>query len=255
MLAYIQDRIRNIIINRRHPELQSGKILDFEHVCQLHNAYSRNHTIENPISPVGKKEIGYSGSNAELVDIFKGIELGTWAIDSRTIDWLWDFLSTSKPNAILEFGSGSPTCLFSAWMQHYNKSGMLISVEQHRSEAEKTSARLREHGIASNGRVLCMDTDAAGRIIVDCDKILHELNGRKIDMLFSDGPAGPVGCRANTLTDSMPLFAQSGHWFLHDSYRIGELGIIKEWENVKGVAVGGILASGNGLGIGRWDLQ
>ena len=255
MIPYLKARIRNCIINWKHPELQSGKILNIDTVRHISEIYSRNGAIEDPISPLGCKEIGYTGVHSELADIFTGVELGTWAIDSRTMDWLWDFLNQNKPNTILEFGSGSSTCLFCAWMKRHNKSGIVISIEQSRSEAEKTSARLAKHGMANNGRVLFMETDAAGKIIADHQKIAQELHGKKVDMLFVDGPAGPTGCRENTLKDSMPLLAPSGHWFLHDSYRTGELDIIKRWPTLKGVTALGILARGKGLCVGRWDLE
>lgn len=254
MMTYLKAKIRSSIINWRHPELQSGQILKFEAVRHLNESYGHNGTIEDPISPVGKGELGYTGVHLELANIFTGVELGTWAIDSRTMDWLWDFLNQNKPNTILEFGSGSSTCLFCAWMKKYNESGIVISIEQNKEEAEKTSARLSKHGIANNGRVLFMETDAAGKIIVDLQKISQELHDKKVDMLFVDGPAGPIGCRENTLKDSMPLLAPSGHWFLHDSYRTGELDIINRWSTLKGVTTLGILARGKGLGVGRWDL-
>lgn len=255
MMTYLKAKIRNSIVNRRHPELQSGQILKFETVRHLNESYSRNGTIEDPISPLGNGEIGYSGEHLELADIFTGIELGTWAIDSRTMDWLWDFLNQNKPNTILEFGSGSSTCLFCAWMKKYNKSGIVISIEQSKAEAEKTSARLSKHGMANNGRVLFMETDAAGKIIVDHQKISQELHGKKVDMLFVDGPAGPTGCRENTLKDSIPVLARTGNWFLHDAYRTGELDIINQWNNTNGIFSRGILAYGNGLCVGNWNLE
>ncbi len=255
MITYLKAKIRNSIINWKHHELQSGQILDFDTVRHLNESYSRNGTIEDPISPLGKGEIGYTGEHSELADIFSGVELGTWAIDSRTMDWLWDFLNKNKPNTILEFGSGSSTCLFCTWMKKYNKSGMVISIEQNKSEAEKTSARLSAHGMANNGKVIFMETDAAGRIIVDQRKIAQELHGKKVEMLFVDGPAGPTGCRENTLMASMPLLATSGHWFLHDSYRTGELDIIKRWSVLNGITTIGILARGKGLCVGRWELE
>ena len=255
MMTYLKAKIRSSIINWRHPELQSGQILKFETVRHLNERYGRNGTIEDPISPLGNGELGYKGVNSELTDIFTGVELGTWAIDSRTMDWLWDFLNQNKPNTILEFGSGSSTCLFCAWMKRHNKSGIVISIEQSRSEAEKTSARLAKHGMANNGRVLFMETDAAGKIIADHQKISQELHGKKVDMLFVDGPAGPTGCRENTLKSSMTLLAPTGHWFLHDSYRTGELKIIEQWSNLNGVMISGILSYGNGLGIGKWNFE
>lgn len=254
MLNYLKTALRSYLIRKQHPELQSGQILDFDTVRHLNESYCRNGTIEDPISPLGKGEIGYTGEHSELADIFSGVELGTWAIDSRTMDWLWDFLNKNKPNTILEFGSGSSTCLFCTWMKKYNKSGMVISIEQNKSEAEKTSARLSAHGMANNGKVIFMETDAAGRIIVDQRKIAQELHGKKVEMLFVDGPAGPAGCRENTLMASMPLLSPSGHWFLHDSYRTGELRIIEQWSNLNGVMVHGILSFGNGLGVGEWNF-
>ena len=171
------------------------------------------------------------------------------------MDWLWDFLNQNKPNTILEFGSGSSTCLFCAWMKKYKESGIVISIEQNKAEAEKTSDRLYKHGMANNGSVLFMETDTAGRIIIDHQKISQELHGKKVDMLFVDGPAGPTGCRENTLRDSFPVLAHSGHWFLHDAYRTGELNIISQWNNLKGISSYGILASGNGLCVGKWDFE
>ena len=254
MLSYLKTALRSYLIRKKHPELQSGRIIGFDVVKNLNDALCRGGAIEDPLASIGGREIGYTGTREELSNIFDGVELGTWATDSRTIDWLWDSLSRNRPNAILEFGSGSSTCLFCEWMKRHNPSGIVISVEQSRAESEKTSRRLHEHGMSGNGRVVFMDVDSAGRIVVDCEKIAALLNGRKVDMLFVDGPAGPSGCRENTFCDSMPLFSASGHWFIHDAYRTGELNAIARWSSIDGVSVTGILCCGNGLGTGQWQL-
>ena len=237
----------------RHPELRSGQILEYATVQHLNYEFSNDGSIEDPLFPVGYHENGYKGDICELANIFKDVELGTWAIDSRTMDWLWDFLLNQRPNTILEFGSGSSTCLFCAWMKKHNPLGAIISIDQSKQESEKTTARLASHGFR-NGCVIYMDVDKDGKFVIDTEEISRRLNGRKIDMLFVDGPAGPTGCRENTFKDSMLLFEPSGHWFLHDSYRTGELGIIKQWATIKGVMTDGILACGNGLGMGRWNF-
>ena len=255
MIPYLKARIRNCIINWKHPELQSGKILNIDTVRHINEIYSRNGAIEDPISPLGYKEIGYTGVHSELADIFTGVELGTWAIDSRTMDWLWDFLNQNKPNTILEFGSGSSTCLFCAWMKKHNQNGIVISVDQSTQESKKTKSRLSTHNISDKGHVICMDVDATGKFIIDTGRISAILNGKKIDMLFVDGPAGSIGCRENTLKESMQLFASSGHWFLHDAYRVGELGILEQWSKIDGITAQGILACGHGLGIGHWNCK
>ena len=253
MIKKIKSIINRILVKYNHPELQSGKIIRIEDAKKVANAYSQNGSFDDPISFLGKKGIGYSGANKNLTEIFNGVELGTWAIDSQTIDWIWDYLSTHKPNTILEFGSGSSTCLFCAWMKKYNPKGLIISIEQNPEEAKNTSKKLYSHNIAEYGHVLSMDVDSQGQIILDQEKIKSILNDRKFDLVFIDGPAGPNGCRENTLPSSIPLLSSSASWFLHDSYRIGELEILNKWSKLKGISAIGIVALGNGLGIGTWE--
>lgn len=184
-----------------------------------------------------------------------GVELGTWAIDENTIDFLWSRLCEIRPETVLEFGSGSSTIVFSEWMKENNPDGLVVSIDQNEWAAKQTLETLRRFGLENLAKILVFGQDANERFIIDHESIKVAFGHRKVDVLFSDGPAGREGCRDNTLPDSFPLLADSAHWFLHDALRDPELDILRSWSNNPGVEVNGIVPFGNGLAVGIYATQ
>lgn len=253
MIGFLKDVWCSASVRRRYSEFKSIHPIPVSRWIDIAKREGR----KNALLPVRFRqgERGYIGLHAELKGIFENIELGTWAIDSKTMDFFWEHLSSKRVNTILEFGSGSSTCLFAAWMRCNNPEGRVISVDQNIWAANETRERLRMHCLETYSTVLVMDRRDDDRYSIDIEKLKEALSGRAVEMLFVDGPAGCDGCRDNTLPDSLSLFAEEGDFFVHDALRDGELDILLKWDRIQGVEVAGVMPYGNGLGVGKWRIS
>ena len=200
-----------------------------------------------------KGEIGYRGKHGELASVFAGAQLGTWAIDSKTIDFIWERMDERHPKTIVEFGSGSSTCVFASWLKKNNPDGKIVSIDQNEWAAQETEERLKAFGLQGFVKLLVMKQGANDRYEVDLSLLGDALQGRKVDLVFSDGPAGVDGCRDNTLPAVLPVLADEAIWFLHDALRDGEMNICQTWGKINGISVEGIVPFGNGLAVGIWN--
>lgn len=251
MTKFILKALRASYIRLCHSQFNATEpvaIEIWESIRTKHNPYC---SVKDILVPVLRKSHPYSGTNPLLQETLRGLELGTWAIDSRAADRLWQYLDEKRPNAVLEFGSGTSTCVFSKWMIENNPSGVVISVDQHESEASKTTRLLTERGLNPIAHVISMPVRSDDRFDINMPKIKELLNDRLVDILFTDGPAGRDGCRDNTFIETRDLLADNALWFLHDSLRDGEMNILRKWESA-GAAPMGIIPFGMGLAVGTW---
>ena len=239
------------VMRRRYSEFSSRVPVDLERWQKI----AAKHSGTDSLSPVSFRqgEIGYHGAHVELNDVFAGKELGTWAIDSRTIDFIWERLDVRRPNTIVEFGSGSSTCVFASWLKKSNPNGMIVSIDQNEWAAQETVGCLETFGLQGFVKLLIMNQGADDRYVIDLSQLGDALQGRRIDLVFSDGPAGVDGCRDNTLPSVLPLLADEAIWFLHDALRDGEMNICQLWKTIKGISVEGIVPFGKGLAVGTWN--
>ena len=253
MIGYLKDIWHSALMRRRYSEFKSTSPIPVGRWLDI----ARQEGRPNALVPVrfNKTERGYSGLHPELVPIFEDAELGTWAIDSATMDFFWEHLSSNNVNVILEFGSGSSTCLFAAWMRCNNPKGLVVSVDQNEWAANETRERLIRHGLGEYSKVLVMGRRDDDRFNIDIEILKETLSGRMVEMLFVDGPAGCDGCRDNTMPESLTLFADKCDIFLHDALRDGELGVLLKWSEIKCVEVAGVIPYGNGLGVGKWKAS
>ena len=252
---YLRQKWHSWSLIRRNPEFLSLDIVPLSRWLAIREAERARGFRRDAIVPLCKPEYGYVGVHESLVEIFKGVELGTWAINRRTMNWLWDELDITRPHNILEFGSGSSTCMFCAWAKERCQQSRIVSIDQSANEAKRTEMRLAHFGLIGQGKVIAMPIDATDHYVVDCELLANLFQGQKVDMVFVDGPAGRNGCRENTLPDVFPLLANKGRFFLHDALRDGELAVLQSWEEIRGVEVAGILPYGNGLAVGNWSFE
>lgn len=254
MIKFISTAIRSARVrfcNRQFKSREAVALPVWESIKSKHDPNAR---FTNILAPVWRKSETYSGSNLILNDALNGLELGLWAIDSLTADCLWHYMESQHPSVILEFGSGSSTCVFAAWMKANNPNGIIVSVDQHDSEADKTNSLLRQHGLDTFAKVIAMPLRSDDRYDIDISRIQSLLNGRTVDVLFTDGPAGPDGCRDNTLTEVQDILSDGATWFLHDALRDGEMSILRKWES-EGASPLGIIPIGMGLAVGKWNKK
>ena len=92
---------------------------------------------------------------------------------------------------------------------------------------------------------------AASRYCIDLEQVKRHLDGRALDWVLIDGPAGPEGCRDTTLPGVISLCRDGARWFLDDALRDGELKILRDWSRLRGVYLEGIYPIGKGLATGR----
>lgn len=252
MLEFLKSAWQSRTVRRRYEnEFRSQWPISLERWSEIADSEGRPNSLA--LVSFGKGEIGYHGKHDELVSVFAGSQLGTWAIDSRTIDFIWSRLDKSRPNTILEFGSGSSTCVFASWLKKNNPDGKIVSIDQNEWAAQETEERLKAFGLQGFVKLLVMQQGANDRYEVDLSLLGDALQGRKVDLVFSDGPAGVDGCRDNTLPAVLPLLADKAIWFLHDALRDGELSICRSWRKINGISVEGIVPFGNGLAVGTWN--
>jgi hypothetical protein len=191
---------------------------------------------------------------SDLKDMLQDDVLGTWTLDANTIDLLWRELLKVRPRVIIECGAGVSTLVLARYaaleMTRSGEDVCIVSIEQDSVVKESVEARLRRHGLDSYGLILHAPVSETGLYEFDPTEVRERLQGRAADWLIIDGPAGPDGCRVTTLPQLAPLCRPGTCWFLDDSFRDGELGILCEWSRLPGVTVHGIYAVGKGLGTG-----
>ena len=245
---------RTIVVRRRYSEFSSIAPLPLDRWLAIRDIERDRYGCKDILFPVAfrKGTHGYHGTCASLKNALSGVELGTWAIDEDTIDFLWKRLDSIHPDTILEFGSGSSTIVFSVWMKQNNPNGRVISIDQNEWAANQTLERLSELQLGKWAEVLVFSQNENDQFIIAKERITSTLKDQKIDLLFSDGPAGKAGCRANTLPDCIPFLSNISHWFLHDSLRDPELEILRNWSAIPGILVEGVVPLGNGLAVGQY---
>ena len=200
---------------------------------------------------------GSSLSDPTLARLLAHDELGTWALDVATIEVIWEKLQAERPNVVVEFGAGVSTVVLARYAQWRRSQGLqrpaIISIEQDATVRDKTHARLESVALSEGVHVLHAPLSAASHYQLNLDDLRNRLDGRPIEWVLIDGPAGPEGCRVSTLLDIMPLCADGARWFLDDALRDGELDILRKWSRIRDIAVEGIYPVGKGLACGTVD--
>ena len=253
MMSYLRSYLKSKVIRVKYPTLRGATCLSLDFIDRIRQKENDGTTDFLLPFKLTKPVKGYYGAHKELIPIFDGVELGTWAIDCAAMDFFLQKLDVIRPNVVLEFGSGCSTCLFAYWMAKNNPDGLIVSVEQHKEEADRNEKRIAQLGFADHLKMIVLPQNERDEYIVDRSAISDAMNGRRVDFLFADGPAGKSGCRRNTLPDSLDLLNDTAYWFLHDSLRTPELDILRDWAKIPNVTVDGVVPLGKGIGIGTWQ--
>jgi hypothetical protein len=184
----------------------------------------------------------------------KGVTLGDWALDARTLELLWRSLTTRRPSTILEFGSGASTVVLARYGVCTDASGgpdiTIISLEQNEDAATSTEMLLKSAGLEGRATILVCPLNKDGAYQIADDALVRALKGRRLNWILIDGPFGPPGCRIHTLDRLMHLCEANATWFLHDALRDAELEVLHQWQNRPSIRVDGIYSLGEGLATG-----
>jgi len=179
--------------------------------------------------------------------------LGAWTLDAQTIRLIWTLLWQDQPQVILECGSGVSTLVLAVYASlsssQIGKDCFIISLEQDRRFKVEVEKRLKESNLDGFAKVLHCPLDEQG--FYDLHDLEPLLADKHVQWALIDGPSGPPGCRYGTLPALLRFCSSQARWFLDDSFRDGELQILRRWRNDLGIAVEGIYPVGKGLATGR----
>jgi hypothetical protein len=216
-------------------------------------AFGSNDPLLPPLDKIAGT--GVALRTDELRAILAEDQLGAWALDSGSIDFLWKRLMQERPQVIIECGAGVSSVVltrYAATMPTVAKP-MVISFEQDLPYKEGVEKRLSANGLADHSHIFHTPVSAKGEYQFDLDAVTRQLGPVKADWLLIDGPSGPEGCRASTLPELSKLCRPGARWFLDDAFRDGEMRVLREWDAIPGVTVEGIYPIGKGLATGTID--
>jgi predicted O-methyltransferase YrrM len=214
---------------------------------------------DDTLAPSTKPVDGTSVRIPQLAGLLGGVELGTWALGPRSLEYVVSVVQATRPRLVLEFGSGAST-LALAWAMHsagcIDSQPCVISVDQDPVFAGSTLRMLARAGLG--GHVAVVSAPLERRIIGGEDALSYgaeselelKVAGRSVDLVVIDGPAGATGIRFATL----PLARQHVHsragFLLDDALRDGELSIARAWAAMPDVTVKGIRLVEKGILVG-----
>lgn len=140
---------------------------------------------------------------------------------------------SSKPNLIVELGSGVTTVINAYGLEKYNPSGRVISIDHDEEYAASTQSEIKLHSLEKFVELLfapLKKMNLRGSSVTWYD--LSSLNiNRKIDLLIVDGP--PVKTEKQARYPALPILYQylseSCTIIIHDTHRKQESAIVKKW--------------------------
>jgi predicted O-methyltransferase YrrM len=172
-----------------------------------------------------------------------------FSFSRNSLIWLFAQLKISKPQSILEMGSGLSTIAHAIYSTQSHMNVRISSIDHDQSWLEVTSGMLQKR-IGFSGLVDFYYSPISSEDCGDWGRGYswpEKLNG-PFDWLLIDGPPSHFG-RAATLPIAWNLLAQGANIFLDDAERPGEQVALKKWSAFYGssLSVKGILPLGKGL--------
>lgn len=199
--------------------------------------------------------------NAYLAEQLKQEELGTWALDARTLNFLEQEIIRLRPQTIFEFGTGLSTLclaryLFELWED--SSRPRVFSVEQNEWQVEKSLRQITTHGLEDSVRILHapLTVQTIEGLATECydlpDMRLTEfLNGTRPDMVLVDGPSGEGTVRFGTLPLLHAHTAPQAVFYLDDAFRPEELDVAERWNRLPYLSLLSLRKIGKGLLVGQ----
>jgi hypothetical protein len=212
-----------------------------------------------PIAPKGRAASARRLTDEPLRAMLEGVELGTWALGPRSIDELVATVRRERPEAVMEFGSGSSTVAL-AWairdVWGPSKPPRLLSVEQDAGQAARTRFLLERAGLGNEAAVV--HAPLIDQVIENQATTCYALppgardalGGRSVGLVMIDGPAGPPGVRFGTLPLARPFVGAAATFLVDDAPRDGELDCARRWSALPWVRIEGMKLVEKGLLVG-----
>ena len=199
--------------------------------------------------------------NAYLAAQLQGEELGTWALDAKTLDFMEREIARVRPQAIFEFGTGLSTLclaryLFELWGDA--ETPRVFSVEQNAWQVEKSERQLAAHGLEKSVRILHapLTAQTIEGVTAECydlpDAALAGfLGGSRPELILVDGPSGDGMVRFGTLPLLHAHAAPQAAFYLDDAFRPEELAVAERWNTLPYLALSDLRKIGKGILPGR----
>ncbi|GEM_PF-1704908 len=206
----------------------------------------------------------YQINNGYLASRLPNVTTSVGSLDSITLNFLEDYIKKTKPQLILEFGSGfSTTCLVQYMREIHADQNRLyvISIEQDTSYVASTTQLLEKFELQKYARVIYapLRKQTIENIETTCydlnESLLKEVFGDlRPDFILVDGPAGEPAIRFATLPLTHQLLAPSAKFFLDDALRDGELKVAALWQSLPYIQIEGLHLIGKGLLAGSINV-
>lgn len=208
-------------------------------------------TYDNPLTPRSGVPILDPAKieDRDLAWLFEGRGFTEWSLNHDAINFLRRLYLDLQPEAVLEFGSGVSTAVFSYLMRDQIAEGdaRLVSVEQSADFAAETMTMLQRAGLEDAPRFVVsgMREDTFDGERVSCYGMSDDfLTGVVADvqpsLIFIDGPFGAGPVRGPILPRLLPYLTVPTTVILDDALRDNEMRILDAWSNLPGVTVKGI---------------
>lgn len=214
----------------------------------------------NPLMPSPKKQDAKKLRHRRLADALRDEPLGEWAVGPESLNFLQRLIERTSPALVLELGSGlSTVCLTRYALDVVGPQAgqpLVISIEQDRSQAERTCLLLDQEGLSAHARVAVAPLVRQRVLDVDTTcfsmrEITAALEQRSPELVFIDGPSGPPGIRLATLPSVLHRLNEEAWFVLDDAFRSAEIAIGRRWANMPAISVHGVAFVEKGLLIGR----
>lgn len=173
----------------------------------------------------------------QLMDRYRPLaplpEVDGWALSPSGLVWLLDAVEQSRPEHVVECGSGTSTLWFAYALKQVGR-GHVTALEHQPQFAEQTRRVLQRHGLDEWATVVdapLADFDIDGKVYPWYD--IDPVTLGRIDMLFIDGPPAATGedARFPALPRLQGVLAPGATIVMDDTQRTDEQEIVRAWRH------------------------
>ena len=186
-----------------------------------------------------------------------------FSISDHTLMWLWRFVNTYRPRAILEMGSGMSTIVFALYASRFPEAERprIVSMDHDQSWLNQTIERCEELQLKD-----LVDFQLAEITDLELPDDFGSLKGYSVDhgvlkeslgspeLILIDGPPSTVG-RQGTLPSVFPIMTKPATVLVDDAHREAELRFIDSWVQYGKGSLQHECTYGLGSGLGRLKFQ
>jgi hypothetical protein len=216
--------------------------------------------LDNAVVPRMRREraLGQHVRNETLAALLLDVELGGWTLPPATIDLLELAVRRTRPEVVLEFGSGISTVCLAHFMKELHRDSdwpLVVSIEEAPSFAEDTIALLErlEYSDAATVIATPIQKQRVGEFVTHCyewpiDELKEKLAGRRVGLVLVDGPSLPSGgSRFGTIVLARDMLSEGALVFLDDARRDAELAVAARWRHLEWLEIRGVNLVGQGV--------